>query len=332
MTPLDPDLDPGFRSRAAAPRLCLRALLCLGALLAPGAASGQEARAAVIGDTIRVGDVVPVAVRLTVGRGERVAWPDTLPLSGERVENAARVRERVDTLSDGRLTMTGIYAVTPWRTGDVPLPELSLDVVTGREIARTVTAALPSLEVVSVLPADTAGLEPMPAKGVIGGNWSWWSILLALLALAALIGAIVWWLRRRRAVAEAVPLEPPVPPRERVLARLEAAREAGLIEQGAMKEFYTRISDALRDYLAAIGPGWGEDLTTTELLGRFRAQVGAEEAGALAELLRPADQVKFARRAPDASVADREWQAVRTWVLEFDWPPRRAADEHGEAA
>lgn len=331
MTDLDREFQPAGARALAAAFLAL-AGLALAHLGSPSAASAQDVRTAVIGDTIRVGDVVPVAVRVTVGRGERVAWPDTLPLTGETAENAARVRERRDTLPDGRVALTGVYRVTPWRTGEVTLPEVTLDVVSGREIAQTLTVSLPRLDVLSVLPADTAGVEPKPAKGVIGRSWSWWPILLALLALLALIAALMWWRHRRRAAGEGVQLAPPVPPRERVLARLQEAREAGLIEQGAMKDFYTRVSDALRDYLADIGPGWGEDLTTTELLARFRAQVGADHARQLEGLLRPADQVKFARRRPDASTATDEWQAVRDWVLAFQWPPRRAADEHGEAA
>ncbi len=94
-----------------------------------------------------------------------------------------------------------------------------------------------------------------------------------------------------------------------------------LIEQGEMKEFYTRISEAVRDYAAALEPAWGEDLTTTELLTRFRAQVGPETARALRDVLRPADQVKFARRSPDAQTARSEWEAARDWVADFQWPP-----------
>lgn len=320
----------GFGGRLAL--AACAALAAFGAAVGAAAQGEEGARTAVLGDTIRVGDVVPVAVRVTVAPGERVAWPDTLPLGDDRLENAARVRERVDTLSGGRLAVTALYAVTPWRTGELPLPELPVEIVSGREVTRTLTAAFPALEVISVLPPDTAGIEPRPAKDVIGRNWSWWPFLLALLALLALIGAILWWRHRRSAGGAAIPLEPPIPPRERALARLQEAREAGLVEQGAMKEFYSRVADALRDYLAAIGPGWGEDLTTTELLGHFRAQVSPEEARALGDVLRPADQVKFARRQPDADTAVREWEAARAWLIAFQWPPRRAAGEHEEAA
>ncbi len=312
--------------------LAVTALVAVAALASPRGATAQQPRAAIVADTVRVGDVVPVAVRLTVERGERILWPDTLPLADDALENVARVRERVDTLADGRLQMTGVYSITPWRTGELELPDLSLRVMTGREIARTVTAGLPTLDVVSVLPPDTAGIEPQPAKGVIGRSWSPWPFLLAFLALAAVIAALVWWRRKRAASAPAMLIAPPVPARELVLARLQEARDAGLIERGAMKEFYTRVSEALREYLEAIGPGWGEDLTTTELLGRFRAQVGPEEAAALGRLLRPADQVKFARREPDSATAVGECESVRRWVLDFDWPPRRTTDQPGEAA
>ena len=300
-------------------------LLAVAAAIAVGGgATAQEgagqARSAVVADTIRVGDVVPVAVRVVAEPGQRVAFPDTLPLGDDRVENAARVRVRIDTLSDGRTEATGIYAVTPWRVGELALPALEVPVVSGRERVRTVTASLPALEVASVLPADTAGIEPKPAKGVIGRSWAWWPILLALLALLALAAALFWWLRRRRGAVD-LPLVPAVSPRERALARLQEARDAGLVEAGRWKEFYTRTAGAVREYAAALDRAWGEDLTSTELAGRVRRQAGVQEAAGLGDLLRAADQVKFARRVPDRETALAEWDAARRWVVAFTWPP-----------
>lgn len=295
-------------------------------------ARAQEARAAVLGDTIRVGDIVPVAVRTTVDPGQRVLLPDTLPLGGPdaEMENAARVRVREDTLADGRIQVTGVYSVTPWRPGQATLPEIPLQVVAGDEVARTLTAAPPAFEVVSVLPEDTTGIEPRPAKGVIGRSWSWWPILLALLALLA-VGGLLWWLWRRRRRGEAVPLAPALPPREAALAALDQARDAGLAQRGEMKEFYTRISAALRDYLAAVEPGWGEDRTTTEVLAAVRADAGPAVAAELAEHLRAADQVKFARREPDTATALREWEAARGWVVGFRWKEPETPDVEAAA-
>ena len=319
-------------------RPALRAgTLVAAALLAPAAAAAaQEARAAVVGDTIRVGDVVPVAVRAVIGPGERVVWPDTLPTAeaGVELENAARVRTRLDTLADGRIQATGVYAVTPWRPGEVALPDVEVTVLAGDEEPRTLRAALPAFQVVSVLPDDTAGIEPRPAKGVIGRSWAWWPILLAVLALL-LLAALAWWLirrRRRRGLAPEAAV-PALPPREAALAALDRAREAGLAERGEMKRFYTEIAAAVRGYLAAVEPAWGEDRTSTEILGRVRADAGPAVAAALTPLLRAADQVKFARRAPTPEEALREWSEARSWVEGFRWnEPESPGDEEGRAA
>lgn len=287
----------------------------------------QDVEAALGTDTARVGDVVPVAVRVTVEPGERVVWPDTLPLAGSTLENAARVREQVDTMADGRLARTGVYAVTPWRVGELELPDLEVGVVGAGETARSRRANLPSLRVASVLPADTTGLEPRPARSVLGANWDWRMILLIGLLVVLVLAALIWWLRRRSVEEEEVPVEPMVPPRERALAALQEAVDAGLLERGEVKEFYTRFSNAVRDYAAALEPVWGEDLTTTELLARFRTQVGVAEAARLREVLAPADQVKFARRVPDRATALAEWETARAWVVEFEWPPAPSVTE-----
>lgn len=310
----------------------LAACSALAAGLFPAATAAQEVRTAVGADSIRVGDVVPVALRIDVPRDRRVAWPDTLPVADPDMENASRVRTRVDTLDDGRLRRTAIYAVTPWRTGELPLPDVSVQVVGGDEGVTTIRASLPVLNVISVLPGDTAGIEPKPAKGVIGANWAWWLVLILLVLLAAILAGILWWLRSRRTAAVTLPLEPVVTPRERALAILDEARQAGLVERGEMKAFYTRIADATRHYAAALNPSWGEDLTTTELLGRLRAQAGPEPSGRLAAVLRAADQVKFARRSPEPDVAGEEWSAARAWVLGFDWPPRPVPEDREVAA
>src|SRR5690606_16819209 len=115
------------------------------------------------------------------------------------------------------------------------------------------------------------------------------------------------------------------PPRERALAALDRARALGLLEAGEIKAFYSLVADALREFLEAVEPRWGRDLTTSELLAGLAAELEDEPCSRLAGVLAAADMVKFARRRPDAAGAVGEWQAARDWVAAFERPAAAVA-------
>src|SRR5438045_4100160 len=90
-------------------------------------------------------------------------------------------------------------------------------------------------------------------------------IITAAIRLALLIAAALayWWWRRRNRVIELIPFIPARPARDVALERLDAAQASGMIESGRMKEFYSEVSEALREYVAAVDPFMGTDLTTS---------------------------------------------------------------------
>ncbi|HEX7090422.1 MAG TPA: hypothetical protein VF192_09810 [Longimicrobiales bacterium] len=301
------------------------AVLLLGA--GPRGGAGQDVRVAVTPDTVTVGDIFHVAVRLDLPPGVRVESPDSLAVSGE-IENAGRHRVASEPLEGGGQRLTLAYPLTAWRPGPVSLPPLPLRLIGPGEEARTLDLRLPRAVVRSVLPPDTAGIQPQPLKDVLGGERILWPILLALALLAAAAAGLIIWLRRRRR-ADAPVLAPALPPRERALAALDRARGLGLVEAGEIKAFYTLITDALREFLEATEPGWSRDLTTSEVLATLRGELDARAWEALARVFEAADMVKFARRRPDAPVAFEEWQAARDWVASFERPLATASAASG---
>jgi LPXTG-motif cell wall-anchored protein len=290
-------------------RAVLFASVCLAATAA--ALHGQRPQGAVLPQDITVGDVFQAAIRLELPSGAALSAPDTLVLP-EDLEHAGRRSVRTDTV-DGVRRVTLVYPLTAWRPGSFALPPVRLAVVSGDSTVELL-AALPDFEVGSVLPADTAGIEPRPAKDVLGANRVWWPILLGLLLLALIAAALwYWWKRRRR--AEEAPAAPvaAVPPREAALARLEALEAAGLLERGEAKPYYEALAETLRRYVAAVYPELGVDLTTSELSTRARAG-GVPEALELVRILGAADLVKFARVRPPADAARQDLVAARGWI------------------
>jgi hypothetical protein len=283
-----------------------------GALLlaAAGGVHAQRPQAAVLPQTITVGDVFHVAIRVDLPPGATIAADDSLELPVD-LEQAGRRSARVDSVAGVR-RVTLLYPLTAWRPGSYTLPDVTIGVVA--DAARTeVVTEVPSFDVRSVLPADTAGIEPQPAKDVLGANRLWWPILLGLLLVGLAVAALYYWWRRR-VPREAVAVQAPaIPPRAVALAQLDELQRSDLLSRGELKLFYQRLTEALRHYVATLDAGFGSDLTTSELSVRMRGAGGAEVLE-LIRILGAADLVKFARARYPVDIAQQDLVAARGWV------------------
>lgn len=290
------------------------------ALIAAGTPlTAQSVSTAVVPETITVGDVFQAAVRVELPPGAEPIFPDTLALSGEDIEAAGRVRVRVDSVA-GTRHATATWPLTAWRTGtEMQLPDVSFAIRTGGA-QEVVTASFPSFVLNSVLPADTAGIEPKPAKDVWGANRVWWPWLLGAAALLIALAVAYYLWRRRRPRAVAVDTEPYISPREVALTKLAQLRDARLVEHGEMKAFYSGMTGALRTYLEAVDVDLGADLTTSELAGRTRRRGAPGPLLELLQILGRADLVKFARARPGAADAYRELDDARAWIERYSGP------------
>lgn len=294
-------------------RVAFSAFLLL-AVYAPAMAqtADVQVRAAIVPETLSVGAVIHAAVRVRVPPGVRIAFPDTLPMP-EDAEAAGTRELRSDTTGAG-LELTAIYPITAWKPGELQLPDAAIALLT-EDGADTIGVEFPAAHVSSVLPTDTAGIQPRPARDVLGADRVWWPWLAALGVLLALAALAVRMWQRRRPLQAAVPAAD-VPPREAALALLEHARSMRLAESGDMKGFYTLVAEAVRTYMEAIDPAWGADLTTHELT--LALSMRAPEAESALRVLDRADMVKFAKARPDLTTALADWTHARDWVQHFE--------------
>lgn len=297
--------------------------------VATGRASSADVDLAVrvLPDTVSVGDSIRAVVRIRLPTGATAEWDDFTPFDTTTVQLLAPPEIVPASPGVGRADPVAVVQLVAWRTGALPPLTGRLRVVDEDRGATTIPVTLPMPHVRSVLPADTAGVRPRGPKDVLGASYDWRqlvltavAVLLALLVLAALVRRLVR--RRRRG--------PRRDPRREALRELDALRTA---DAGDMAAFYERLAATLRAFVAGIGPRWGPESTTTELLERMASDgVPTKEARPLAESLMAADLAKFARIQPTADDAARHLAEAREWVARFAVPveaPTR--DETAEA-
>ncbi|HUG01548.1 MAG TPA: hypothetical protein VML95_06765 [Longimicrobiales bacterium] len=301
------------------------------ALSAPAAAAGapvQGPSAAFATDSATVGDPVLLVLRVPHDAGETVRFPDSLAVSGE-VEFLGPASVPAEDGLPG--VASAAYRVTAWRPGEHELPPIRIR-VDGSGGTRTVRLEPPPLRIASVLPADSAEVEPRPPKDVLGPNRT---ILPTLLLVAVLVAAGIalarWLIRRKRRLSGASVAV--VPPGTKALDELDRIHTSGLLEKGEVKLFYVLTTRVLRDYLNSVEPAWGAGLTTAEIDAHIDPALRPLEKRDLLTVLFRADRVKFARHRPGASEPEELWEAARAWVVGHeDERARRQAEATAAAA
>ncbi len=297
------------------------AVLALAVAL-PGRGAAQRPTATLARDSATVGDPVRLVLAVPHAAAETVRFPDSLSLGGE-VEFLGRGEvpeaERVPGVA------YAAYRVTAWRPGEHALPPIPVR-VDGPEGSRSVRLEPPPLRIASVLPADTAGLEPRPPKDVVGPNRTILPTLLLLAVLIAASIAIARWLLRRRG-ARAVPEAAAIPAGTRALRELDRIYAAGLVQKGDVKLFNVLTTRALRDYLNSVEPAWGAGLTTAEIDAHVDPGLRPLEKRDLLTVLFRADRVKFARYRPAESEPEELWSAARAWVVAHEEERERRREE-----
>lgn len=167
--------------------------------------------------------------------------------------------------------------------------------------------------------------------GEITGYIKW--TLVALLALAALAYAAKRILERYgKRFSDMFRPAPPLPPHEAALAALEKLRAQRLWQEGKHKLYYSALTDILRTYIAGRYGVSAMEMTSDEIVEAMRGvDLPRKSAMDLAQILREADLVKFAKAAPEADENEAAYRAACDFV-EQTKPEEPAADDDADDA
>lgn len=223
-----------------------------------------------------------------------------IPVCGDSVE--FRAPKVVDTIAAGNdVKIRYEIPVQAFDSGYFQLPELLY--VSGNDTSRSKRL---SLKVVPVQAKaddpinDYASVAEPEGKNIFDHlpDWMvdyWW---VALIVLAVII-TVVYMLKRYRKEGHILPKKPEPTPFEKAMNSLRHLKEQKLWEQGMEKEYYTDLTDILRDYLSGRFGINAMEMTSREILQAFGRNNEIKEYRAdMRNILDMADFVKFAKVRP----------------------------------
>ena len=271
--------------------------------------------------TLFIGDQTDLHLRAIGEVGEQV----TMPVLDKELIPGVEIVDRtiVDTLSlkDGRVQYDQYLTVTSFEDSlfyIAPLPFVSGD--------DTVWSDGLTLNVVQPFEMDTTDMAITDIKGVYKAPIWWWGIfrwvlLAVLLAGVGVAGYYLITYLQRRKLEEAgheVVTEPLRPAEEVALEKLDAIKEKKIWQQGQVKEYYTQLTDVVREYIARRFEVSSVEQTSDETLRDIRPLLSERKDlyDQLRKMLTLADLVKFAKWSTTPDENELSLRNAYTFVKE----------------
>lgn len=253
-----------------------------------------------------MGEQTRIRLELAQNDGEKV-W--LLPTFSDTLVTGIEVLEvsRPDTtrLANNRLQIDRSILITSFDSGFFYIPPF-------RYLAGDDTIDTEALSI-KILPMEVdTSKSIVDIKGVRAPSSAWWLrlwdnmplwawYLLAGLIGAAILAAVLYYIyiKKQRNNGEKTAPEDLLPPHEKALLALTQLREEKLWQEGREKEYYTHLTDILREYLEGRFGIQAMEMTSSQILDCLRADKETKALNKqMKEILEMADFVKFAKMRP----------------------------------
>lgn len=271
--------------------------------------------------SVLIGDHFDLVIEVECEEGSGVGFPAIGP---EFAEGRIELLEDggVDTLSsEGRYLLRKNYRMTSFEPASYRLDSLAVLAASAEGIDTLYAPRALELEV-QIMPVDTAQKsiydlkQPMKAPLMVE-EFSGWVVMIVFVSavLAALIYVIARSVRRRGgAVEEELPKRPP---HIVAIGALEELHNQKLWQNGRVKEYYSRLTEILREYLEGRYGVAALEMTTEEIVVEMRGlELTPKQASELGELLSESDLVKFAKHIPTTDRHEEAYGVVYYFVEE----------------
>lgn len=250
--------------------------------------------------SIKIGEQLHLTFEAIVPKGNKISFPVLKDTITEKIEIIGTAKMDT-TVSGDVLKLTKKYTITSFDSGYWAIPPFSFYLNNDSTKSFETEALLLTVNTVAVdtskaikpikQPFDTPITFREMIPYILGG-----------LLLVALIVAVVYVIikKRKQKPVAVVTVAPVIPAHEKALKRLKEIEDKKLWQNDMIKEYYSGISDTLREYIEDRFKIKALEQTTDQTKRSFRHVTTIDQniKGKLFTVLELADMVKFAKEVP----------------------------------
>lgn len=273
-------------------------------------------------DSVLIGDHFDLVMEVVSRDGYAVGFPTITNVGEGKIELLEE--GKIDTLSmgDGNYHLRKKWRMTSFEPAMYNIDSLGVLYSDGRTV--DTLYAPNALELaVQMMPVDTAQKtiydikQPLKMPILFGEVVETGSMVLGVLvALAAVVMAVIVVVRRLRRKGDEV-AKPKEPAHVVAIRELEMLHNQKLWQNGKVKEYYSRLTEILREYLDGRYGVGAMEMTTDEIVAAMKGlSLTKKQSASLGELLTESDLVKFAKYIPAEEYHEEAYNTVYYFVEE----------------
>lgn len=260
---------------------------------------------------IKIGEQVTYQIEVEADSTRLVVFPEPQSFNPMEVVEALTDTTRVED----RFRLIKKYFLTQFDSGSYTIPQQRILINDAPYFTDSIRVEVANV-VVDTTKQKMYSIKPameVPSTFNIP-NWVWW-----LLGILLLAGLAFYFFRRRKKKKEAAAKV--LPPYERAMLELQQLDQSHLLENRETKEYYSKLTEAVRRYLEDEVNLRAMESTTSELITylELRMQTGGlkltrETIDNLKIILQRADLAKFANSKPDIITAKADRSKIENVI------------------
>ncbi len=245
----------------------------------------------------KIGAEFKLTFKTTVDTKSKVVFPKLKNIGALEVIQSYPI----DTVKqDDRYELIKKYGLTQFDSGKYTIPSIKILINDKTVLSDSIKVEVANVEV------DTLKQKMFDIKDIASGDNSlgdWWKYLLALLMIAG-VGALIYWYVKKyqKKKAEEEIYKTPI---EKATTLLNNLEKKELWQHGEVKEYYSELTDIVRNYIEEAIEIPAMESTTSELIEglkiaslKKKMKLSPETIESLFVVLKQADLVKFAKSKP----------------------------------